>query len=120
LMQGDVPLVYHGVQIVPAADYHFKKTDSAVVYLEIYAPSMAKSNPPQVDLQYVIVDTKTGQAKINTGIPKVEQAAGHSVLPLGLKVPVDKLEAGSYRLELRALDSAGNKSPIRAADFVVD
>jgi VWFA-related protein len=120
LMQGDVPLVYHGLQIVPAADYHFKKTDAAVVYMEIYAPSMAESNPPQVDLQYVIVDTKTGQAKINTGIPKIQDAEGHAVLPLGLKVPVDKLEAGSYRLELRALDSQGNKSPIRAADFVVD
>jgi VWFA-related protein len=120
LMQGDVPLVYHGLQIVPAADYHFKKTDPAVVYLEIYAPSMAESNPPQVDLQYVIVDTKTGQAKINTGIPKIQDAEGHAVLPLGLKVPVDKLDAGSYRLELRALDSQGNKSPIRAADFVVD
>jgi VWFA-related protein len=120
LMQGDVPLVYHGVQIVPAADYHFKKTDPAVVYLEIYAPSMTDSNPPQVDLQYVIVDTKTGQAKINTGIPKIQNAAGHAVLPLGLKVPVDKLDAGSYRLELRALDSAGNKSPVRVADFVVD
>jgi hypothetical protein len=120
LMQGDVPLVYHGMQIVPAADYHFKKTDLAVVYLEIYAPSMTESNPPQIDLQYVIVDTKSGQAKINTGIPKIPDAAGHAVLPLGLKVPVDKLDAGSYRLELRALDSQGNKSPIRVADFVVD
>lgn len=120
LMQGDVPLVYHGVQIVPAADYHFKKTDPAVVYLEIYAPSMAESNPPQIDLQYAVIDTKTGQAKINTGIPKVQDAAGHAVLPLGLKVPVDKLDAGSYRLELRALDSLGNKSPVRVADFVVD
>jgi VWFA-related protein len=120
LMQGDVPLVYHGVQIVPAADYHFRKTDPAVVYLEIYAPSMAESNPPQIDLQYVIVDIKTGQAKINTGIPKIQNAAGQAVLPLGLKVPVDKLDAGSYRLELRALDSLGNKSPVRVADFVVD
>jgi VWFA-related protein len=120
LMQGDVPLVYHGVQIVPAADYHFKKTDPAVVYMEIYAPSMAESNPPQVDLQYMIVDTKTGQAKINASIPKVQGDGGHAVLPLGLKVPVDKLEVGSYRLELRALDSTGKKSPVRAADFVVD
>ena len=120
LMQGDVPLVYHGVQIVPAADYHFKKTDPAVVYMEIYAPSMAESNPPQIGLQYAIVDTKTGQAKISTGIPKVSDGSGRAVLPLGLKVPVDKLDAGSYRLELRALDSLGNKSPIRAADFVVD
>jgi VWFA-related protein len=119
LMQGDVPLVYHGVQIVPAADYHFKRTDPAVVYLEVYAPSMTESNPPQVGLQYAIVDTKTGQAKVNVGIPKVQEA-GHAVLPMGLKVPVDKLDPGSYRLELRALDSAGNKSPVRVADFVVD
>ncbi|HXF14082.1 MAG TPA: VWA domain-containing protein, partial [Terriglobales bacterium] len=88
LMQGDVPLVYHGVQIVPAADYHFKKTDPAVVYMEIYAPSMAESNPPQIGLQYAIVDTKTGQAKISTGIPKVSDGSGRAVLPLGLKVPV--------------------------------
>ncbi|HXF11780.1 MAG TPA: hypothetical protein VN517_01405, partial [Terriglobales bacterium] len=79
-----------------------------------------ESNPPQIGLQYAIVDTKTGQAKISTGIPKVSDGSGRAVLPLGLKVPVDKLDAGSYRLELRALDSLGNKSPIRAADFVVD
>jgi len=120
LMQGDVPLVYHGVQIVPAADYHFKKTDPAVVYLEVYAPSIPESNPPQISLQYAIVDTKTGQAKINVGIPKVSDESGHAVVPLGLRVPVDKLDAGSYRLELRALDSAGNKSPVRVADFAVD
>jgi VWFA-related protein len=120
LMQGDVPLVFHGLQIVPAADYHFKKTDPAVVYLEIYEPLMTGTNPPQVGLELKIVDVKTGQAKMAVGIPKVQDASGHPVVPMGLKVPVDKLDPGSYRLELRALDSAGNKSPVRAADFVVD
>jgi hypothetical protein len=33
---------------------------------------------------------------------------------------VDKLEPGSYRLELKALDSAGNSSPVRTAEFVVN
>jgi hypothetical protein len=81
---------------------------------------MTGPNPPQVGLELRIVDVKTGQAKMDVGIPKVQEAAGHPVVPMGLKVPVDKLEPGSYRLELRALDSVGNKSPIRAADFMVD
>jgi hypothetical protein len=39
---------------------------------------------------------------------------------MGLKVPIDKLEPGSYRVEFKALDSAGNVSPVRSADFVVE
>jgi hypothetical protein len=39
---------------------------------------------------------------------------------VGLNIPVEKLAPGSYRLELRALDSAGNGSSVRSAEFVVD
>jgi VWFA-related protein len=122
LMQGNVPLVFHGVQIVPAADYHFKKSDPAMVYLEIYEPLLTGPNPPQVGLEFKIVDAKTGQPKMDAGVGKTQDAirTGNPVVPIGLRVPVDKLEPGSYRLELRALDSAGNKSAVRAAEFVVD
>jgi len=122
LMEGNVPLVFRGLQIVPAADYHFKKTDPAMVYLEIYEPLLTGSNPPQVGLEFKIVDVKTGQAKMDAGVTKTQDAirAGNPVVPMGLKVPVDRLEPGSYRLELKALDSAGNKSTVRAAEFVVD
>ncbi len=91
-----------------------------MVYLEIYEPLMTGPNPPQLGLELVIVDITTGKAKMDVGIPKVPDAAGHPVIPMGLKVPVDRLDPGSYRLELRALDSVGNKSPLRAAEFVVD
>jgi hypothetical protein len=122
LMQGNVPLVTRGIQIIPAADYHFKKSDSAMVYLEVYEPLLTGPNPPKVGLEIKIIDVKTGQAKMDAGLTKTEDAirAGNPVVPLGLRVPVDKLEPGSYRLELRALDSAGNKSAVRAAEFVVD
>lgn len=122
LMEGNVPLVFRGMQIMPAADYHFKKTDSAMVYLEIYEPLLSGPNPPQVGLELKIVDIKTGQAKMDAGVTKTQDAIrpGNPVVPMGLRVPVDKLDPGSYRLELKGLDSAGNASTVRAAEFVVD
>ena len=122
LMQGNVPLVFRGLQIVPAANYHFKKKDPAVVYMEIYEPLLTSGKPPQLGLEMKIVDLKTGKAMVDIGVTKTQDGikAGNPVVPMGLKLPVDRLDPGSYRLELKALDSAGNKSPIRAADFVVD
>lgn len=122
LVAGYVPLVTGGVEIVPAADHHFKKADFAGVYFEIYEPLLMGSNPPKVDVEVKVVDTKSGQAQFDYEVSQTESAirAGNPVVPLGLKIPIDKLAAGSYRLELKALDSAGNSSPIRAAEFVVD
>ena len=122
LMEGHVPLVTHGLEVIPAADYHFRKTDPAIVYLQIYEPLLTGPNPPKVGLELKVVDTKTGQAKMNVNITNTEGSiqAGNPVVPIGLKVPVDKLDPGSYRLELRALDSAGNDSAVRVAEFVVD
>jgi hypothetical protein len=45
---------------------------------------------------------------------------GSPLVPMALKIPVDKLDPGSYRLELRAMDSAGNKTKMRSADFTVE
>ena len=46
--------------------------------------------------------------------------AGNPVIPVGLKLPLDTLAPGSYRAELKAVDSAGNASPVRSADFEVE
>jgi hypothetical protein len=122
LMEGHAPLVVYGVQVVPAAHYHFRKTDPARVYLEIYEPLLLGPNPPKVGLEFKIVDTKTGQAKMDVAITDTEGSiqAGNPIVPIGLEIPVNKLAQGPYRIELRALDSAGNGSPVRSAEFVVD
>jgi hypothetical protein len=121
LVAGHVPLVTAGIQIIPAADYHFSKTDHAMVYMEIYEPLLIGDNPPKVALQLKVVDTKTGKAPLDGGLNAGQFIkTGNPVVPVGLRVPVDKLEPGSYRLELRALDSAGNSSPVRTAEFVVN
>ena len=42
---------------------------------------------------------------------------GSAMVPVGLRLPTDKLAPGAYRLELSAADSAGHKAPVRSAEF---
>ncbi len=122
LMEGHAPLVYHGTEIVPAADYHFDRGAPFTVYLEIYEPLLNSANPPKVNLALRIIDKKTGKATVDVSITDTAGSihAGNPVVPMALKVPLNKLDPGAYQLQLRALDSAGNISKARAAEFVVD
>jgi hypothetical protein len=65
------------------------------------------------------MDRKTGEKKVDVASRAATQA-GSAVVPMGIKVPVDTLAAGSYRVELRALDSLGNSVKPRTADFDVE
>ena len=65
------------------------------------------------------MDRKTGEKKIDTGGAADDAKAGSALVPLGLRMPVDELPPGSYRLELKGVDSAGNVTQPRTADFEV-
>lgn len=119
LLSDRKPLVVQGIQIVPSASNRFKKTDNAAVYAEIYAPLLSGPNPPQVGVELTVVDRKTGEKKVDVASRATTQP-GNSVAPLGLKLPVATLNPGSYRVELRALDSVGNSAKPRTADFEVE
>jgi len=119
LLGDRTPLVVQGIQVVPSASNRFKKTDNVAVYAEIYAPLLAGANPPQVGVELTVVDRKTGEKKVDVASRAATQA-GSSVAPVGLKVPVATLAAGSYRVELRALDSVGNSAKPRTVDFEVE
>lgn len=122
LMEGRTPLVIQGMQVIPAANYHFKKTDPAMLYVEVYEPLLTGANPPKLAIEMKILDVKTGRAEVDGDITDTQSLIkmGNPVVPVGLKIPIEKLAPGSYLLELRALDSAGNGSSVRAAEFVVD
>ncbi len=122
LLEDKTPLVVHGMQISPSASNHFKKTDSAAIYAEIYEPLLTGAKPPKVGLEMVVVERKTGDKKVDIGIRDTESAIqkGSAVIPLGLKLPVDTLAPGSYQLLLKAVDSEGNSSPMRSSDFEVE
>lgn len=122
LLEDRTPLVVQGLQIAPSATNHFKQTDNAAIYLEIYEPLLKKPNPPEVAYELIIVNLKTNQQKFHIGdrTPKGAATAGNPVIALGLRLPVAHLDPGSYRLDLRAVDSAGHSSATRSTDFEVE
>jgi hypothetical protein len=121
LLEGRKPLVTQGMQITPAGTSHLKKASPSIVYVEIYEPLLVGPNPPIVGLQLRVVDRKTGEGKQDTGMMNVGQSIrpDNPVIPIGLKLPVESLTAGSYRVEVKASDSAG-RSTLRSADFELE
>jgi VWFA-related protein len=121
LLEGRTPLVAQGYQFMPAAAYRFRTTDRAALYAEVYEPHAADKTPPIVAVQLRVLDRKTQEAKQDSGMIGVssEIRAGNPVIPVGLKLPLDKLTPGAYRAEVKAMDALGN-SKIRVADFDVE
>jgi hypothetical protein len=67
-----------------------------------------------------VVDRKSGQEKIKVRDRVALTKGGDPVIPLGLQIPVTKLDPGSYRVEVRAADSTGTTTKTRTADFEVE
>ncbi|MGP8246163.1 MAG: VWA domain-containing protein [Bryobacteraceae bacterium] len=82
----------------------------------------AESAPqgPRIGLQLRVIDRKSGATKTDSGLVEVTNAArpGNPVVPVALNLPVNKLEAGAYRAELKAVDSTG-RSVTSVVDFDV-
>lgn len=119
LLSDRAPLIVRNMEVVPSGSNHFKRTESVAMYAQIYHPDLAGPKPPAVKLSYRIVDLKTGESII--GGHDIDTSSfinkGSPVLPIGLKVPVDQLSPGTYRLDLQASDSAGGRTTIRAVQF---
>jgi VWFA-related protein len=120
LLEDRTPLVVQGLQISPSASNHFKKTDTAAIYAEVYEPLLKNPNPPEVAYELTVVELKGGQQKLHIGDRTPKGKAGDPVIPLGLKLPVASLSSGTYRVELRAVDSVGNSTQTRLAEFEVE
>jgi len=120
LLEDRTPLLVRGLQISPSASNHFKKTDTAAIYAEIYEPLLKDANPPEVAYELIVQERKSGQEKFHVGDKTPKGKAGDPVIPLGLKLPVASLAPGSYRVQLRAVDSVGHTSKTRTADFEVE
>jgi len=122
LLEDKQPLVAQGMEITPSASNRFKTTDVAAIYVEVYEPLLAGPNPPKVGLELKVIDRKTGASKLDAGFTNTapDISPGNPLVPLGMKLPVNSLPAGSYRAEVTALDSAGNATKPSIADFEVE
>jgi hypothetical protein len=112
LFEDTTPLIANGVEFVPAASNQFRNGDLAVFYVELYAPGSGETG-----IRMRVIDRKSGEQKFDTGPMKLDRPkAGGPMIPLGQKLPVADLAAGSYTLELIATDADG-KMFQRTADF---
>ncbi|MEO8657399.1 MAG: VWA domain-containing protein [Bryobacteraceae bacterium] len=114
-------LVSQGFQLIPTGTSLIKKTEKPLIYVEVYAPALLGEKPPMVGIQLRIVDRKTGEAKDDTGLVSLAGLIkpGSSVIPVGMGLPIAKLDAGAYRAELTAMDTAGHRTALRSAEFEV-
>ena len=113
LLDDQTPLIANGKRIVPYGSNRFKKTDPAGFYLEIYEPLLAAAKPenrPEVGIRIRTLDRKTQQPKSDSGVVKLNSAPASATgtLPVSVNMSLAQFEAGSYLLEIEALDSAGN------------
>jgi len=68
------------------------------------------------------VDKKTGDKKLDVAFNDTKDGIrpGNPTVPVGLRLPLDTLNPGSYRVDLRAQDSVGNITEFSAAEFEVE
>jgi VWFA-related protein len=119
LLEDRTPLVVKGMQIVPSGTNRFKHTDNVAVYTEIYEPQLASQTPPVVGMGYTIFERASNKKLFSTGAQRADDfiQKGNPVIPIGLKLKVDDLKPGSYRLLVQAVDSVNNHAPDRFVDF---
>jgi hypothetical protein len=126
ILEGQGPLMADGKQFVPAATKVFQKSDQAYFYTEFYDPALGGANPLAIDssglkMEYCILDRKTGARPGCSDVVSLENFvhAGNPVVPFGTHLPIDRLPAGSYRLEVRAIIPASQETATRTIDFEV-
>ena len=119
LLEGRTPLIAGGMQITPSGTSAFKKAETAVCYLELYEPLNVEGNPVKVGVQLRILDAK-GAQKLDSGLVEMTRyaQAGNPVVPIGLRIPMDELTPGNYKLEVVGRDEKGGAAG-RTVNFQV-
>ena len=121
LLEDHTPLVVQGMQVVPSATNHFKRSDNVILYTEIYDPLLASDKPPKVAFGYHLLDRATNKEVLFTGAINADSfiQKGNPVVPAGMEIKVKDLPPGGYRVVVQAVDSAKNNAPNRSVDFDV-
>ncbi|HLI62055.1 MAG TPA: hypothetical protein VKV05_01560 [Terriglobales bacterium] len=116
------PRVSKGVQFFPDADVrpHLARQRPLYLYFEIYRPAQEMSDTA-IYYRVRITDLKTASLVMDTGQMSAADliVSGNAVIPIGLRLAIEKLPAGSYELEVHASNSAGRQTQWRRADFII-
>jgi hypothetical protein len=122
LLADRTPFVVQKIQLIPSGSNHFKKTEKLALYAQIYAPQLKDANPPGITVAFVVMDPKTN--KPVAGAPKIDASTfvqkGSPMVPIALKIPMDNIQPGEYKVQFQASAGAGVFSQIRSLSFVVE
>jgi hypothetical protein len=119
VLEGRGPLMAGGRQFVPAASNRFRRSGQIYFYTEVYDPALGGANPSSPTMQYRILDKKTGEVKLDSGVGSVASFVrpGNPLVPFATRLAVAELPAGSYRLEVRAANPSVQDAVARTVDF---
>ena len=114
------PLVSKHAQFIPVPEARLPRKSSLPLYFEIYEPLLADRGA-EVSFRMKITDLKDGSLVMNAGPTSAAQCVipGNVVIPIALNVETDKLQSGSYKIEVQASDSAGRTTEWRMAKFEI-
>jgi hypothetical protein len=127
--QAERPYALGAMEIVPAPDSKFAKSDELQTFLLIYNAKTDKDNKPDVSVEFNFHTTvggaekffnKTNPQNLNaqTLPPGFDFAAGHQ-LQAGQAVPLTSFPEGEYRLEIKVTDKLAEKTVTRNVNFTV-
>ena len=121
LSQGRAPMVARGVELVPSSSNHFKQGAPPVVYVEVYEP-LLQSSDPQIGVLFNILNEQSHQKVYSSNTFPINDFGrqGNPLVPVIFRLPVDKLPAGDYTLEIWARDSAQNISTVQTGYFSIE
>ncbi len=122
LLEERPPLTARGFEVVPSASNRFPKNSEVVFYAEVYDPILRTGGFTRVGVLFTILDRKTNQVAFSSNTVPLDEfiTQNNPLIPVILKLPMDKLSAGEYRLQVLARDSAGGVTPQRSADFTLE
>jgi len=121
LLEEHTPLIFKGLELVPSTNSRFAKNSQPVVYVEVYDPALKSEPIPHVGVLFNIIDRKTNQPVYSSNTMLINDfiQPGNPLVPVGFKLPIDQLQAGDYRFEIKGRDGVGNVSTVRSADFSI-
>jgi len=120
LLEGRSPLVAGPYQFTPTGYTRFNASERVFMYFEVYDANLLQEKRPQVGAQIRILDGKTGEQKSDSGNVLVDNfvKAGSPIVAIGLRLPVEGLAPGPYKMELKGLDATGAFAT-RTVDFEI-
>jgi VWFA-related protein len=112
LRTGEKPLVFNRKRITVAGSDLLPKTGIGEAYFEVYMPPAKGAVPVSLTMRLRLFDVPGNQQVDDSGDIDLSALAvsGVRTIPVGLKLPIATIAAGTYRAEITVRDSAGGEA----------